>query len=115
MRLEGDGILVRIYINESDKFEGKPLPQAIVEFLRKSGIAGATVTHGIMGYGAHSHVHTTNVLRLSEDLPVIIETVDTSENFDRILPELENMIGEGMMITEKVHVRKYVARELEEG
>jgi len=111
MRLEGEGILVRIYINETDKFEGKSLAQAIVELLRKNGIAGATVLHGTMGYGAHSHVHTTNVLRLSEDLPVIIESVDTSENFDRILPDLENMIGEGMMITQKVHVRKYVARE----
>ena len=110
MKLEGEGILLRIYINESDTHEGKSLAQAIVAFLRKSGIAGATVIHGVMGYGAHSRIHTTNVLRLSEDLPVIIETIDTSDKFDKILSELEGMIKEGLMVTQKVHVRKYEAR-----
>lgn len=111
MRLEGEGILLRIYINETDKFDGKSLSQAIVEFLRKNGIAGATVLHGITGFGAHSAIHTTKVLRLSEDLPVIIETIDTSDKLDKIFPALENMIKEGLIITQKVHVRKYVARE----
>lgn len=110
MRLEGEGILLRIYINETDKFGGKSLSQAIVEFLRKKGIAGATVIHGVTGFGAHSAIHTTKVLRLSEDLPVIIETIDASDKLDKILPELEEMIKEGLIITQKVHVRKYVAR-----
>src|SRR3990167_6930796 len=111
MRLEGEGILLRIYINETDKFGGQPLSQAIVGFLRKNGIAGATVIHGITGFGAHSAIHTTKVLRLSEDLPVVIETIDSSDKLDKIFPELENMIKEGLIITQKVHVRKYVARE----
>lgn len=111
MRLEGEGILLRVYINETDKYKGKSLSQAIVEFLREKGIAGATVIHGVTGYGAHSAIHTSKVLRLSEDLPVIIQTVDTSEKLDKIIPELEGMIKEGLIITQKVHVRKYLARE----
>ncbi|OGQ37192.1 MAG: hypothetical protein A3F16_05755 [Deltaproteobacteria bacterium RIFCSPHIGHO2_12_FULL_43_9] len=110
MRLEGDGILLRIYINETDKFEGKPLSQVIVDFLRKNGIAGATVIHGSTGFGAHSTIHDVKALRVSEDLPVIIETIDTSDKLDKIFPELENMIKEGLIIAQKVHVRKYVAR-----
>lgn len=110
MRLEGDGILLRIYINETDKYKGTSLSQVIVEFLRENGIAGATIIHGTTGFGAHSTIHTKEALKLSEDLPVIIETVDTSDKLDKIFPELEEMIKEGLIITQKVHVRKYVAR-----
>lgn len=111
MRSEGEGILLRIYINETDKFGGKSLSQAIIEFLRRNGIAGATVIHGTTGFGAHSAIHTTKVLRLSEDLPVMIETIDTSDKIDKIFSDLEEMVKEGLIITQKVHVRKYVARE----
>lgn len=80
MRLVGEGQLLRIYIGESDRWHGKPLYQAVVEHLRSEGIAGATVLRAIEGFGARSHLHTSRILRLSEDLPLVIEVVDTEEN-----------------------------------
>lgn len=107
MRLEGEGTLLRIFIGESDRWHGKPLYEAIVRMAREEGIAGATVLRGIEGYGADSHLHTARILRLSEDLPVVVEIVDTSEHIERILPKLDEMMGDGMVTTEKVHVLTY--------
>jgi len=106
-RIEGEGKLLRIFIGESDRWHGKPLYEAIVGHVRKEGLAGATVIRGIEGFGADSHLHTSRILRLSEDLPIVIEIVDTTENVDRILPSLDEMVGEGMLTVEKVHVIAY--------
>jgi PII-like signaling protein len=110
MRLEGEGQLLRIFIGESDTWHGKPLYEAIVRRVREDGLAGATVVRGIEGFGASSHMHTSRILRLSEDLPVVIEIADTKENIDRVLPILDEMVGEGMLTVERVHVIKYRAR-----
>lgn len=107
MKLEGEGKLLRIFIGESDRFEGKPLYQAIVERVRAEGLAGATVIRGIEGFGADSRIHTARILRLSEDLPVLIELVDTAEKIDAILPALDEMVGEGMVTVERVQVIAY--------
>ena len=107
MKIEGEGKLLRIFIGESDRWHGKPLYEAIVEHVRKEGLAGATVIRGIEGFGADSHLHTSRILRLSEDLPVVIEIVDTEENVDRVLPALDSMVAEGMLTVEKVHVIAY--------
>jgi hypothetical protein len=104
MKMEGEGTLLRIFIGESDTWHGKPLYEVIVEHVRREGIAGATVLRGIEGFGADSRLHTSRILRLSEDLPVVIEVVDTAENIDRVLPALDEMVGEGMVTTERVHV-----------
>src|SRR5256885_5818286 len=110
-RIEGEGKLLRIFIGESDRWHGKPLYEAIVEHARKEGLAGATVLRGIEGFGADSHLHTSQILRLSEDLPVVIEIVDTEENVDRVLPGLDQMVTEGMITTERVHVIAYRSSE----
>ena len=107
MRLEGEGKLLRIFIGESDTWHGKPLYQAIVEHLRTEGIAGATVIRAIEGYGARSHLHTNRILRLSEDLPLIVEVVDTEEHIRRVLPILDEMIADGLVTLEKVDVITY--------
>lgn len=109
MRFEGEGKLLRIFIGESDRFGGKPLYQAIVEKARAEGLAGATVLRGIEGFGATSHLHTSRILRLSQDLPVVVEIVDTAENLDRVLPDIDEMVGDGMMTLEKVEVITYRA------
>jgi hypothetical protein len=107
MSIAGPGLLVRIYIGESDQWHGKPLFQAIVELLRERGIAGATVLRGIEGFGANAHVHTTRILRLSEDLPVLIEVVDQEERLRAMLPELDAMVSDGMITLEHVEVIAY--------
>jgi PII-like signaling protein len=106
-RIEGEGKLLRLFIGESDTWHGKPLYQAIVERVRKEGLAGATVLRGIEGFGAHSRLHTSRILRLSEDLPVVIEIVDTAERIERVLPLLDEMVAEGMLTLESVHVVSY--------
>ena len=106
-RLEGEGKLLRIFIGESDTWHGKPLYQAIVERVREHGLAGATVVRGIEGFGADSHLHTSRILRLSEDLPVVIEIVDTPERIDEVLPLLDEMVDEGMVTVEKVQIVAY--------
>jgi PII-like signaling protein len=113
MRLEGEGQLLRIFIGESDRWHGKPLYEAIVRRAREEGLAGATVVRGIEGFGASSHVHTSRILRMSEDLPVVIEIADTRENIERVLPLLDEMVVEGLLTLEKVHVIKYRARPSE--
>jgi PII-like signaling protein len=107
MRLEGEGKLLRLFIGESDTWHGKPLYQAIVERVRREGLAGATVLRGIEGFGADSHLHTSRILRLSEDLPVVIEIVDTPEQIDRVVPILDEMVGEGMLTLERVQIVSY--------
>ena len=110
MRIEGEGKLLRIFIGESDTWHGKPLYQAIVQRLREDGLAGATVLRAIEGFGASSRLHTARILRLSEDLPLVIEVVDTAEKVDGILPTLEEMVGEGLMTLERVEVIAYRGR-----
>lgn len=107
MRLEGEGKLLRIFVGESDRWHGRPLYEEIVRLAREKGMAGATVLRGLEGFGADSHLHTTRILRLSEDLPIVIEMVDTEERIDAILPLLDPMIGEGMVTVERVHIVSY--------
>lgn len=109
MKLEGSGLLVRIYLGESDHWHGKRLYQAIVEHMRERGLAGATVLRGIEGFGAKQHLHTTRILSLSEDLPILIEAVDTEEKIRAILPELDEMLSDGLITLEKVEVITYRA------
>jgi uncharacterized protein len=110
MKLEGEGTLLRIFIGESDRWHGKPLYEAIVLAAREHGLAGATVLRGPMGYGASSQVHTSKILRLSEDLPMVIEIVDTEEEIHDFLPMLDEMVTEGMITLEKVQVLRYRGR-----
>ncbi|MFL5943671.1 MAG: DUF190 domain-containing protein [Gaiellaceae bacterium] len=110
-RLEGEGKLLRLFIGESDTWHGRPLYQAIVERVREEGLAGATVVRGIEGFGADSHLHTSRILRLSEDLPVVIEIVDTPEQIDRMVPILDEMVGEGMLTLERVQIVSYRSSE----
>lgn len=106
-RMEGEGKLLRLFIGESDTWHGKPLYQAIVERVREEGLAGATVIRGIEGFGADSHLHTSRILRLSEDLPVVIEIVDTPDRIDRVVPLLDEMVSEGMLTLERVQIVSY--------
>jgi PII-like signaling protein len=101
------GKLLRIFIGESDRHEGKPLFEWIVREARKHGLAGATVLRGLQGFGAHSRLHTTKILRLSSDLPVVIEIVDRAEKIETFLPLIDDAISEGLATLEKVEVRFY--------
>lgn len=109
MKLEGSGLLVRIYLGESDTLHGRPLYQAILERLRERGLAGATVLRGIEGFGAKQHLHSTRILSLSEDLPILVEAVDTEEKIRGVLPELDEMLSDGLITLEKVEVISYRA------
>lgn len=109
MKLPQDGRLLRIFIGESDRWEHRPLYEAIVLKARELGLAGATVLRGPMGFGANSHLHTAKILRLSMDLPVVIEIVDSAEKIDVLLPHLETMVQEGLVTLEDVQVIKYRA------
>ena len=111
MRLEGEGKLLRVFIGDSDTWHGKPLYQAIVRRVREEGLAGTTVIRAIEGFGASSHLHTARILRLSEDLPLIIEIVDTEENIERIIPILDEMVSDGLVTVEPVHVISYRGSE----
>jgi PII-like signaling protein len=110
MKIEGEGKLLRVFIGESDRWHGKPLFQAIVERVREAGLAGATVLRGIEGFGADSRLHTARLLRLSGDLPIVIEIVDSAERIEAILPALDEMVGEGMVTVERVEVIAYRGR-----
>jgi uncharacterized protein len=111
MRIEGLGKLLRIFIGESDTWHGKPLYEAIVRRLREEGLAGATVLRGIEGFGAHSRLHTARILRLSEDLPLLIEVVDKADAIEKVLPILDEMVTEGLVTMENVEIVKYRAEE----
>jgi len=106
-RFKGERTLMRIFIGESDKYHGKPLYEALLEKFREKGLAGATVIRGVAGFGASSVVHTEKVLRLSLDLPLIIEVVETEEAIQRILPDLDDMIGGGLITLERAQVILY--------
>jgi PII-like signaling protein len=107
MVLPKEGSLLRIFIGESDKYEGMPLYEWIVRKAREHGLAGATVLRGIEGFGAHSRVHTTKILRLSIDLPIVVEIVDSLEKIEAFLPAIDGAIREGLATLEKVQVRFY--------
>jgi len=107
MKLPEDGMLLRIFIGEADQYKGKALYEQIVLRARELNLAGATVIRGIMGFGADSRMHTAKILRLSEDLPIIIELVDTEENLNKLLPFLDEVVKEGMVTLEKARVIKY--------
>jgi PII-like signaling protein len=106
-----EGRLLRVFVGEADRWKGKPLYEAIVEAARKQGLAGATVWKGSMGFGAHSRVHTAKILRLSEDLPVVIEIVDAPERIQAFLPALDEMVTEGLVTLERAEVVMYRAPE----
>ena len=108
MKIEGPGKLLRIYVGEADQWHGQSLANAIVERARKEGLAGATVTQGIEGFGANSRIHTTSILRLSEDLPLKIEIVDIAERIERFLPLLDEMVTEGLITVQDCEIVKYV-------
>ncbi len=107
MNLPEEAEVIRIFIGESDHYEGRPLYEAIVTAARKRGMAGATVLRGVLGFGVHSRIHTAKVLRLSEDLPMVVEIVDKTERIEEFLPELDKMVGEGLITIEKVRVFAY--------
>ncbi|MHB8945667.1 MAG: DUF190 domain-containing protein [Bacillota bacterium] len=107
MKITGPGRELRIYIGESYQYKGRPLHQAIVEMLKAEGLAGATVMRGVEGFGANSRIHTANVLRLSEDLPVVVVAVDSQEYIERVLPRLSEMVTEGLITIHDVEVIKY--------
>lgn len=107
MRLPEEGMLLRIFVGESDSYKSKALYEQIVLRARELNLAGATVIRGIMGFGADSRMHTAKLLRLSEDLPVVVEIVDTEENLNKLLPFLDEVVIEGLITLEKVRVIKY--------
>lgn len=109
MKIPSDGTLLRIFIGESDKWHGKPLYQEIVAQAKKKGMAGATAIKGFMGFGCKSHMHTAKLLRLSEDLPVIVEIVDSHEKITGFVVDLDEMVKEGLVTIEKVNVIMYRA------
>lgn len=109
MKIPADGKLLKVFIGEADKWNGKPLYEEIVLLAKKSGMAGATAIKGFMGFGCKSHMHTTKLLRLSEDLPIIIEIVDSEEKINQFLPQLDNMVKEGLITLEKANVIMYRA------
>jgi uncharacterized protein len=109
MKIPEQGYLLRIFIGESDKWHGKPLYEAIVLKARELHLAGATVLRGPMGFGANSRLHTAKILRLSEDLPMVIEIVDAKEKIDELLAHIDEMVTEGLVTLEKVQVIKYRA------
>ena len=107
MKLHEEGKLLRIFVGETDTHKGKSLYEAIVLKARELNLAGATVFRGIMGYGASSRIHSVKLLRLSEDLPVMIEIVDTEEKISKLLPFLDETVKEGLVTMEKVSILKY--------
>ncbi len=110
MTIPENGKLLRVFIGEADKWHHQPLYEAIVFKARELGLAGATVLRGPMGFGAHSHMHTSKILRLSMDLPIVIEIVDSEENINKLLPALDEMVQDGLVTLEDVRVLKYRAR-----
>jgi PII-like signaling protein len=106
-KFEGERTLMRIHIGESDKWQGKPLYEAIVEMLRKEQFSGATVLRGVAGYGGSSVYHTDKLLRMSQDLPIILEVIENADRIEKILPKLDEMVDGGLITLEKVRVILY--------
>lgn len=111
MKIPAEGKLLRIFIGESNKWHGRPLYDEIIRLAREKGMAGATAIKGFIGFGAKSHMHTTKLLRLSEDLPVIVEIVDSEEKINQFLPHLDEMVTEGLVTLEKASVVMYRAEK----
>ena len=109
--MQGQQVLMRIFIGEQDHFGKIPLYQAIIEMLRKEKIAGATVIRGLAGFGAKSHMHSAHLLALSQDLPMIIECVDSRENIDRVIPKIDEMVVDGLVTLENVEVIRYAPKQ----
>lgn len=107
--IEGEQVLMRIFIGESDRWEGRPLHAALLERLRARGLAGATVLRGVAGFGAQSVIHTDSIVRLSQGLPIVIEVVDAQERLDAVLSDIDRMMGGGLVTLEKVRVIRYAA------
>lgn len=107
MKLPEEAELLRIFVGESDKHHGRPVYELIVEEARRHGIAGATVLRATLGFGAHSRIHSAKVLRLSEDLPMVVEIVDVPDKIDAFLPNLDKIMDEGLVTLEKVRVITY--------
>ena len=107
----GTGRLLRIFVGEGDRRDGEPLYEWLVKSAREQGLAGATVLRGCLGYGAHSVLHTAKVLRLSDDLPMVIEVVDTAEKIERFMELVDEAVGEGLATVEKVEIRVYRGRD----
>lgn len=105
--LTGEQVMVRVFFGESDKWKHQSLEVALLERLRREGFAGATVFRGVSGFGANSMIHTTHLLELSADLPIVIEVVDTEEHVERLLPILDEMLDDGLVTMEKVRVLRY--------
>jgi len=106
-RFEGERTLMRIHIGERDKWEGKLLYEALIELFRRESFSGVTVLRGVAGYGSSSRGHTEKILRLSQDLPIIVEVVEYSDRIEQILPRLDEMVGGGLVTLEKVRVILY--------
>ncbi len=107
MKLEGEGQLLRIFVGEADRWHGRSLYEALVLRAREAGRAGATVLRGLMGFGAKSRIHTAKVLRLSEDLPIVIEIADRADRIEAFLPLLDEMVADGLVTLERVQVIAY--------
>jgi hypothetical protein len=107
MKDTGEGVLLRIFLGESDKIDGRCAYEHVLLTARRMGLAGATVLRGMMGFGADSHLHSAKVLRLSEDLPVVVEVVDTQENVEKLLAELDEHLAEALITSEPVRVIRY--------
>ena len=109
--LIGQQVLMRVFIGETDRHGSKPLYKALVDLFRREKLAGATVLRGICGFGAKSHLHTTQLLQLSQNLPIVIEVVDTEENINRVMPQIDEMVGDGLITMEKVRVLRYTPED----
>ena len=109
MKIPEEGYLLRIFVGESDKHGHRPLYESLVLRARENGLAGATVLRGVMGFGKNSILHTAKILRLSEDLPMVVEIVDSLEKIEKFLPQLDEMISDGLITVEKVRVLHYKA------
>lgn len=110
-KLIGEQVLMRIFIGESDRYQHRPLYQALVELFRQEGFAGATVLRGVCGFGAHSVYHTQKLLDLSADLPLVVEAVDSREKIDAVMPRIDEMMDGGMITLEKATVIRYAPKE----
>ena len=110
MKISGNGQLLRIFIGESDHWHGRPLYEALILKAREMGLAGATMMRGLMGYGAASRIHTAKLLRLSEDLPVVVEIVDSQDKISAFLPVIDEMVQEGLVTLEAIQVIQYRSR-----
>jgi len=106
-RIEGEQVLMRIFLGESDRWEGRPLHLALLELLRSRGLAGATILRAVAGFGARSVIHTASIVRLSEDLPIVVEVVDSQEHLDAVIPDIDRMMAGGLVTMERVRVIRY--------